>query len=374
MAVAAPVRRRLAIIVYSKNQGLMLKNIGLFSLMVCIGFSSCKKSSTPAPVPPPPAANTFTNPVLSSGPDPWIIQQGSNYFYTHTLGNRVSIWKTSRVTALRNVTPVPIWTAPATGPNSKNVWAPELHFINNKWYTYYTAGSSTDLGTQRLFVLENSGTDPLTGTWVEKGKIADPAADFFAIDGTVLNHGGNNYLLWSGHASATDPAQRIYIARMSDPWTLATPRTLISSPQYAWEMFGAPPAVNEGPQVLKNATGKVFIVFSASGCWTDDYGLGMLTLKNGGDPLLAADWTKTATPVFTKNVAAAVFGPGHNSFFKSADGTEDWIMYHANPSSGLGCGDSRSPRIQKFTWNADGTPNFGVPVSTSTFITKPSGE
>ncbi len=352
----------------------MLKNIVGFSLMVITGFSACKKSSTPAPIPPPPAANTFANPVLPSGPDPWIMQQGSNYFYTHTLGNRLSLWKTNKVTELRNATPVPIWSAPATGPNSKNVWAPELHFINNKWYTYYTAGSSSDLGTQRSFVLENSNADPLSGTWIEKGKIYDPAADFFAIDGTVFNHAGNSYFLWSGHASATDVVQRIYIARMADPWTLATPRSLISSPQYTWESVGAPPAVNEGPEILKNAAGKVFLVFSASGCWTDDYGLGLLALRDGGDPLVAADWTKTATPVFSKNVAASVYGPGHNSFFKSADGTEDWILYHANPASGQGCGDNRSPRIQKFTWNTNGTPNFGLPVSTSTFITKPSGE
>ena len=87
-----------------------------------------------------------------------------------------------------------------------------------------------------------------------------------------------------------------------------------------------------------------------------------------------ADWTKTPTPVFTKNPSASAYGPGHNSFFKSPDGTEDWIIYHANAQSGQGCGDFRSPRIQKFTWNADGTPNFGTPVAINTPIPKPSGE
>ena len=347
----------------------------ILPLLVVIGFAGCKKKEASIIVPPPPpAANTFSNPILSSGPDPWIIKQGTAYYYMHTLGNRIAIWKTNKVTALNSATAVDVWIAPATGPNSKNVWAPEMHFINNKWYTYYTAGSSADLATQRTFVLENSSADPQAGTWVDKGKIYDAAADFFAIDGTVFNHNGNNYFLWSGQSSASDNTQRIYIARMSDPWTLATPRSLISSPQFSWESIGAPPAVNEGPEILKNAAGKVFLIFSASGCWTDDYGLGILSLRDGGDPLVAADWTKTPTPVFSKNVAASVYGPGHNSFFKSMDGTEDWILYHANPTTGLGCGNNRSPRIQKFSWNADGTPNFGTPVSTSTFITKPSGE
>ncbi len=118
----------------------------------------------------------------------------------------------------------------------------------------------------------------------------------------------------------------------------------------------------------------MFLVYSASGCWTDDYALGLLTLKEGGDPLNASDWTKTPAPVFTKKPSGSAFGPGHSSFFKSADGTEDWILYHANSTAGQGCGDARNPRMQKFTWNADGTPNFGEPVSINTGIKKPSGE
>lgn len=349
-----------------------VKNICLLLLFFFVSIQSCDKKpgSTPPP-PPPPPANTFTNPLLSSGPDPWVIKKDNFYYYTHTLGNRIAIWKTQKMSELKNAVSQTVWTAPSSGPNSKNVWAPELHYLNGKWYAYYTAGSSADLATQRTFVLENASDDPTTGTWVDKGKIYDAAADVFAIDGTVLTYNNINYFIWSGQASASDNIQRLYIARMNNPWMLETPRTLISSPQNPWEMYGAP--VNEGPEILKNAAGKVFLIYSASGCWTDDYALGMLTLT-GTDPLSAASWTKTATPVFTKNVSGGVFGPGHNTFFKSADGTEDWILYHANPSAGQGCADFRNPRMQKLTWNADGTPNFGQPVATGAAITKPSGE
>ena len=352
----------------------MLNRLLLFVVLFS-GVLSCGKNGNGGGNPtPPPAANTFANPLLSSGPDPWIFKKDNNYYYTHTLGNRIALWKTTKVSELRNVTPQTVWSAPASGANSKNVWAPEIHFIDNKWYIYYTAGSSTDHATQRTFVLENTSSDPLSGTWTEKGKIADPAADVFAIDGTVFNHNGNNYFLWSGQASASDNTQRIYIARMTNPWTLATSRVLLSSPQYPWEMVGSPPAVNEGPQILKNAAGKVFLIYSASGCWTDDYALGMLTLNDGGDPLNPTHWTKSATPVFTKKPSSAAYGPGHNSFFKSADGTEDWILYHANAGPGQGCGDLRSPRMQKFTWSSSGAPIFGEPVSTGVQIQKPSGE
>ena len=351
-----------------------LRIVFLFLLITSL---SCEKKSGGGdnpPPPPPPPVNTFTNPLLSSGPDPWVIKKDNLYYYTHTLGNRIAIWSTQKMSELKNVPVQTIWSAPATGPNSKNVWAPELHFINNKWYAYYTAGASNDLSTQRTFVLENASDDPRVGTWVDKGKIYDPAADFFSIDGTVFTFNGSNYFIWSGQASASDNTQRLYIARMTNPWTLETARSLISSPQYAWEMAGAPPAVNEGPEILKNAAGKIFLIYSASGCWSDDYALGMLSLANGADPLLAANWTKSTSPVFTKNTSGGAFGPGHNTFFKSIDGTEDWILYHANSTSGQGCGDARSPRMQKLTWNADGTPNFGQPVALSVAITKPSGE
>jgi GH43 family beta-xylosidase len=35
---------------------------------------------------------------------------------------------------------------------------------------------------------------------------------------------------------------------------------------------------------------------------------------------------------------------------------------------------NRSTRAQKITWNADGTPNFGVPAALSTPLAVPSGE
>ncbi len=347
-------------------------------LFVSISMAvSCGKGNTNGGSVPPPPVNppvtTFTNPLLSSGPDPWILKKDNNYYYTHTFGNRIALWKTQKVSELKNAPVQTVWSAPASGANSKNIWAPELHYLESKWYVYYTAGSG-ELSTQRTFVLENANADPLSGVWIEKGKIGDASADFFSIDGTILSYNNKNYFIWSGQASATDNTQRLYIARMSNPWTLETARSLISSPQLTWEMQGAPPAVNEGPEILKNAAGRVFLVYSASGCWTDDYALGLLTLKEGGDPLNASDWTKTPTPVFTKKPLGSVFGPGHSSFFKSADGTEDWILYHANSTAGQGCGDTRNPRMQKFSWNADGTPNFGEPVSINTKIKKPSGE
>jgi GH43 family beta-xylosidase len=163
---------------------------------------------------------------------------------------------------------------------------------------------------------------------------------------------------------------------MENPWTIKGDRVLISTPEFDWESKGASstePKVNEGPILLKGKN-KLFITYSASGCWTDDYCLGMLTADEGSDLLNPASWIKSKEPVLKKSVKDKIFAPGHNGFFKSPDGSEDWIIFHANDNSGDGCGGKRKPHIQKITWLDDGTPDFGKPVSNLTPVKKPSGE
>lgn len=341
---------------------------GQLLFVVLIGMIACDKGGNSVPNPPlgPP---TFSNP-LQAGSDPWVLKQDSDYYYTQTLGNRIAMWKTRKMSKLSTTVSSTLFTPAPASPNSANIWAPEIHRLDGKWYIYYTAGSGADI-TQRTWVLENSNADPLTGAWTDKGRIYAADADFWAIDGTVMTHNTVNYFLWSGRPDASVQNQNIYIAKMSNPWTLESPAVMISKPELNWEVNGGP--VNEAPQHLQKG-GKNFIVYSASGCWTDDYAIGMLTLKPGGNPLTATDWEKSAMPVFSKKPENKAFGPGHNSFFRSQDGTEDWIIYHANNNPGEGCGEKRNIRMQKFTWNADGTPNFGAPVKTAVATTPPSGE
>lgn len=349
--------------------------------LLLLGVLACKKESgtTATITPPPPTtpATTFTNPLLgnTSGPDPWVYQKDGAYYYMATTGNNVTIRKTAKMSELGSAPSYPVWSPLATGDNSRDVWAPELHYLDGKWYIYYTAGPGNCCDGQKSWVLENSNPDPTKGGWVEKGRIISPGADYWAIDGTVAEINGQRYYIWSGQSGPignnTDNEQRLYISAMSNPWTLTGPRTELSRPTLSWERNGYP-KVNEGPEILQHE-GKTFLIYSASHCSTDDYALGQLTLT-GTNPLDASAWTKSQTPVFTKSAASQAYGPGHNGFFKSKDGTQDWIIYHANSNPGQGCGDVRKPRMQQFTWNADGSPNFGTPVAIGTAITRPSGE
>ena len=73
-----------------------------------------------------------------------------------------------------------VWRAPASGPNSHSVWAPELHYLKGRWYLYNsTSAQRHDDDTHRhSFVLENASDDPTRGAWVDKGmlKTTTPAS------------------------------------------------------------------------------------------------------------------------------------------------------------------------------------------------------
>jgi GH43 family beta-xylosidase len=325
------------------------------------------------------AQKTFTNPLLPSGADPWSIYENGFYYYTHTLGNKLVIWKTKNIAQLKTAVADTVFIPPPGTSYSKQLWAPEIHFIQNKWYIYFAADNGRN-ENHRMFVLENSSQDPTKGDWIFKGKLGD-SSDKWAIDASVFEHNAQLYMIWSGWEGDVNGQQDIYISKMKNPWTLEGKRVRLSSPAYEWERYGElhdannPPNVyvNEGPQFLSHGD-KVFLIYSASGCWTDHYSLGMLSASGGSNLLDSTSWTKHPSPVFTASVENGVYAPGHNSFFKSPDGKEDWILYHANPAADQGCGGHRSPRAQKFNWNADGTPDFGIPVKAGEALRIPSNK
>jgi len=320
---------------------------------------------------------TFSNPILTSGADPYSTFHDGYYYYTNTMGNRLVLWKTKNLANLAQAEKKTVWLPPPDTNYSKDIWAPEVHFINGKWYIYFAADNG-DNKTHRMYAIENSSKDPFQGKWEFKGKIASKS-DNWAIDGNVFEHKDQLYMIWSGWEADENVQQNIYIAKMKNPFEIVGERTVISKPTYEWEKHGflgkdANPSlvyVNEGPQYLSK-NGKIFIVFSASGCWTDFYSLGLLSFDGSENLLEASAWKKNANPFFTQSPENGVYAPGHNSFFKSPDGTEDWILYHANSNPGDGCGGKRSPRMQKISWNKDGTPYLGIPVSEDSILEIPS--
>lgn len=345
----------------------LLRRIGLLSaILTCLLLSvSLVGGQSDEP-------GTFLNPLnANGGADPWLTYYEGNYYLATTTWS--STWYMRRsptLAGLKTAEAVEIYHE--TDPSRCcNFWAPEFHLLTGPdgeqhWYFYYTAGVAGTYGLQRTHVLESAGTDPL-GPYTYQGRVWYAANDTWMIDGSVLELNGAVYFLYS---SWVGPLQSLFIAPMSNPWTLSSPGTRIASPTYPWELLSG--NVNEGPVALYHDD-DVFIVYSASSCNAPNYQLGMLTYT-GGDPLDEASWVKSPEPIFVRNDAAGVYAPGHNGFFRSPDGTEDWIVYHANDSTAYGCDGTRTTRVQPITWNEDGTPNLGEPLALDTPIPLPSGD
>ena len=310
-----------------------------------------------------PREQTITNPIAPSGADPWVVKKAGVYHYCYSRAGSVWVNTNQTLQGAAQFEGRNIWTPPAGKPWSRELWPPELHFLQGKWYVYVAADDGNN-ANHRIYVLESETDNPL-GKYAFRGKISD-ASDKWAIDGTVLRHAGRLYFVWSGWEGNVNVRQNLYIAKMNDPLTIAGPRVIISQPEYDWEKIGKP-FVNEGPQILQN-NGHTFVIYSARGSWTDHYCLGQLKLT-GNDPLDPKSWTKSRRPVF--GGTGTVFSPGHASFTKSPDDKEDWIIYHTAKFKGSGW--NRDINIKKFTWAGDGNPVFGSPENKGVPIPAPKG-
>ncbi|MFG2988363.1 family 43 glycosylhydrolase [Streptomyces sp. NPDC048257] len=318
------------------------------------------------------AGRTYTNPVkVQKGADPWLQYHAGNYhLVASTFTGEITMRKSPTLEGLSTAPSVRVWSDD-TPSRSTNIWAPEMHFVDGRWYLYYSAAQagSACCDSQRTHVLQSAGSDPM-GPYTYKNILtgANLVPGGWLIDASLLRVGERLYLLGSGFVNGS--RQSLVIAPLSNPYTLSGPFRVISSPTLSWEGQGG--SVNEGPEPLYHE-GRTFLTYSASSCNTPDYKLGRLELT-GADPLSAASWTKAPAPVFQRSDAAGVYGPGHNGFFTSPDGRENWLVYHANDTTAGGCDNRRTTRAQKFTWRPDGTPDFGSPVAAGTPLPAPAGE
>ena len=311
---------------------------------------------------------TFRNPLKGNGADPWMTYDDGWYYLCTTTDSDVQMRRARHLGELRDAPDQVVWKD-AMPSRARNIWAAEFHRLQGdhgvRWFLYYTASDGRDDNHHRLHVAESAGSDPRGPYTYRAQLLTDPQDEFYAIDGTVLKlPNGELYFLWCGRPSPA--GQGLYISRMANPWTLIGPRRYLPASGFGCSV------VREGPETLQH-NGKVYLIYSMCGADTPDYKLGMLMADAHGDLLNPASWIQYPTPVLKRVDARGVYGPGHNFFFKSPDGKEDWIIYHAKSGVANTFGD-RSARAQRFTWNADGTPNFGAPLSLDTEIPVPSGE
>lgn len=303
----------------------------------------------------------------------WIAQRADPYVYKHEDGsyyftaslpeyNGIALRKAESLEALCDAEEVMIWKKHDMGPMSYHVWAPELHYINQKWYIYFASGEVENIWNIRPYVLECIGQNPVKDPWHEKGIMqcaADDEFSFrsFSLDGTVFKNKGKYYYVWAEKVGVGKQISNLYIAEMETPTKLKSVQVLLTTPDYEWERKGY--WVNEGPSVL-NKNGKIFLTYSASDTGVN-YCMGMLTIDEDSDLLNPREWKKERYPVLQSNIEKGIYGPGHNSFTVDLQGN-DILVYHARTEAEI-IGNplynpNRHAMLMKIEWNKEGEPVF----------------
>lgn len=310
---------------------------------------------------------------LQQNKDGWILQRADPYVYRHSDGtyyftasvpsyDRIILRKSNTLDGLVDADEVTIWKRRDKGIMSWHIWAPELHYLDNKWYIYFAAGDVDNIWAIRPYVLECLGDDPIHDTWIERGKMQRAADDefsfeAFSLDATVFENHGKHYFVWAEKVGVGRAISNLYIAEMESPTKLKSKQYLLTTPDYDWERVEF--WVNEGPAVLKKH-GKIYLTYSASATGAC-YCVGMLTADENADLLDPASWVKERNPVLTTDANQSIYGPGHNCFTTSEEG-KDLMIYHARPYDKI-VGNplydpNRHARILEVAWDKNQKPIF----------------
>ncbi|MBN2069230.1 MAG: family 43 glycosylhydrolase [Opitutales bacterium] len=312
-------------------------------------------------------ANGINTPLIEQRADPFIYRHtDGSYYFTASVPayDSLVIRHSYSIEGLAQAKETTVWKKPEHGPFSDLIWAPEIHYNGGAWYIYFAAAPSReikdDLFQHRMYVISTTAENPLTGEWSEPVQI-DTGIDSFCLDATTFYHKGQLYYLWAQKGPGITGNSNLYLAPMETPLKLAAKPVLLSKPELEWEIRGF--WVNEGPAVVTHGN-RIFITYSASAT-DENYCMGMLWADLDDDLMNPASWSKSSNPVFQTCYEDSVFGPGHNSFTKSEDGTTDILVYHARTYTEI-VGDplwdpNRHTYVKALQWDSEGFPVFGTP-------------
>lgn len=319
---------------------------------------------------------TFQNPLSDvSAPDPCVVYHDGYYYAVYTEVFGINLYRSQSLASV--VRDEKKTVLAGSGATCTSIWAPELHYnpATDRWYIYYSdATNPFDFFSIRMMCLESTTSDPWSD-YVYKG-CTDP--DLLAIDQTVFYDEASGTLYTAFSEFSSDKGQVITLAVMENPWTVSDQRIRLSYPKYAWERRGKTEGkderVNEGPVFLEH-DGKLCLVYSASGCWSEYYCLGLIEYtaddRSPDSFMNKNNWDKKSKSIFS--AANEVYGVGHCFFFTSPDGSETWISYHgmATPDAGE---SNRYMYAQRISFDENGLPIMGEPIARENEIGVPSGE
>ena len=189
-------------------------------------------------------------------------------------------------------------------------WAPEVYFINGKFYMYYSAEEHMCVAT----------SDSPLGPFVQDIKQPMLPGEK-TIDNTLfIDEDGTPYLFFDRF----NDGWNIWVAELEDDLKTIKKETLHPCIHVSQEWEEVWPRVNEGAFVIKQ-NGTYYMTYSANSYESQYYGIGCATATD-----IMGEWTKYShNPLL--QIPGNLYGVGHSSMFKDNDG--NWrIVFHAHQS------------------------------------------
>ncbi|MBQ1338517.1 MAG: family 43 glycosylhydrolase, partial [Thermoguttaceae bacterium] len=177
---------------------------------------------------------------LRRGADPWVIEYKGKYYWSQSNNPRsqICVWESDTLDNPGERRSV--WQAPARGPYSRELWAPEIHFVDGRFYILFAADDGQNKN-HLSYALVSETDDPfskyeLTGPFYTGDSPDLKTENRWAIDSTLFFYRGKRYLIWSGWEDDRD-VQFLYIAPLrDDEMQTAAPRVRIcANDDYLWE-------------------------------------------------------------------------------------------------------------------------------------------
>jgi arabinan endo-1,5-alpha-L-arabinosidase len=290
------------------------------------------------PTGPLTCGTAWTNPIAAGVHDPSLIKEGNAYYAFATAGLDLTAPRTIPVqtstdrvhwTGLGSaMKTIPAWASSLGLAGAPEVWAPDVHFINGKYFLYYSLSSWGDVTHSALGLMTNTTLNPSAPgySWVDLGKVIgspEGGAGVNVIDPDLfVDDDGSWWLVYGSYQAGVrvvplDPTTGLW-NRTTAPVALTT-------------------SLGEGSDIIKN-NGFYYLFVSRGTCCaalnsTYEIVFGRATKvtgpylgKNGG-PVNSA-YVRLLPPGSDGNP-----GQGGQSFFK--ENGQYYMVYHAyQPPSG----------------------------------------
>lgn len=297
-------------------------------LLLAITLVNCKNQQQPEQTK---EEATYSNPILGGDyPDPSILRVGSDYYMTHSSFNYypgLIIWHSTDLIHWERI-------SHALTQNVGSVWAPDLVFVNDKYFIYFPAG-----GTNWVVY-----ADSPNGPWSEP---VDLKLNGFIDPGHVVDDKGNRYLYLS----------KGYVVKLTSDGLSTTEEPIFNY---------------EGWQFPKEWSTECFCLESPKSTVKDGY-YHLITAEGGTAGPATAHMVVSARAkspygpfenspynpiVHTKNRGERWWNQGHGTLVDDINGNW-WIMYHGYEKNYQTLG--RQTLMLPIEWTKDGW--FKVPDS-----------